>query len=112
MLPLLLLLMFCTDPPAGGVGSNAQEAACPATPAALAALSAPGGGYAYGQVLRVLGAIPPAAAGLRVWGTMVLPAAALSAECLGMTQVGFMTRVPSSLKVGGGGGVGAMQQQQ
>lgn len=59
-----------------------------------------GNGYAYGQTLTVIGSISPAAAGLRVRGAFVLPAGALSAECLDVQQVGFMTRVPASLKVG------------
>lgn len=79
------------------MGSNAQEAACPAPPPTPLAA---GPGYAYGQVLTVLGAIPPAVAGLKVWGQLALPAAGLSAECMDVQQVGFMTRVPASLKVG------------
>jgi hypothetical protein len=86
------------DPPAGDVGSNAQEAACPAPPSAT--LTVTGSGYAYGQALTVLGSISPAVAGLKVWGQLALPAAVLSAECVDVTQVGFMTRVPASLKVG------------
>lgn len=79
------------------MGSNAQEAACPASPPTPLAA---GPGYAYGQALIVLGAIPPAVAGLKVWGQLALPAAALSAVCMDVQQVGFMTRVPASLKVG------------
>jgi hypothetical protein len=86
------------DPPAGDVGSNAQEAACP--PAVAAAdLARPGNGYAYGQALTVVGSIPPAAAGLKVRGQLALPVGVLSAECMDVQQVGYMTRVPASLKV-------------
>jgi hypothetical protein len=80
------------DPPAGDVGTNAQYAACPAkeAPAAVRTNS-----YSYGQALVVSA---PAAAG-RVKGPFSVPAGVLSAECLGVSQVGFMARVPASLKV-------------
>jgi hypothetical protein len=91
-------LRVSSDPPAGDVGSNAQEAACPAAPTPPVA-GGPGNGYAYGQALAVVGAVAPAIAGLRVWGTFVLPAGVLSAECLDVQQVGYMARVPSSLRV-------------
>lgn len=87
------------DPPAGDVGSNAQEAAC-LPPAAPQTSSNPGNGYAYSQAIIVVGSIPPAAAGLKVRGKLVLPAGVLSAECMDLQEVGYMTRVPASLKVG------------
>lgn len=86
------------------MGSNAQEAACQPVTAlnALASSGAAAGssGYAFGQTLTVVGSIPPAAAGLKVRGQLVLPVGVLSAECMDLQQVGFMTRVPASLKVG------------
>jgi hypothetical protein len=87
-----LCLYCCADPPAGDVGTNAQYAACPAkeTPAAASSSS-----YSYGQALIVSA---PSAAG-RVRGPLSLPAGVLSAECLGVAQVGFMARMPASLKV-------------
>jgi hypothetical protein len=60
--------------------------------------------YAYGQALVVQGDIPPAAASVRVRGTFVLPVGVLSSECLDLQQVGFMSRLPHSLKVWWGGG--------
>jgi hypothetical protein len=83
----------CADPPAGDVGTNTQYAACPAkeTPAASSSSSS----YSYGQALVV--AAP--AAGGHVKGPFSLPAGVLSAECLGVAQVGFMARMPASLKV-------------
>lgn len=66
---------------------------------ASAALATPGNGYAYGQALAVVGSIPPAAAGLKVRGQLALPVGVLSAECMDLQQVGYMLRVPASLKV-------------
>lgn len=91
-------LLSPADPPAGDVGSNVQEAACPVA-SAPATLARPGNGYAYGQALTVVGSIPPAAAGLKVRGQLALPVGVLSAECLDLQQVGYMMRVPASLKV-------------
>jgi hypothetical protein len=51
--------------------------------------------YSYGQAVVVSA---PATAG-RVKGPFSVPAGVLSAECLGVSQVGFMARVPASLKV-------------
>lgn len=84
------------DPASGDVGSNAQEAACPAEVQPSAGTSS---SYALGQALVVQGDIPPAPAGVRVGGTFVLPVGVLSGECLDLQQVGFMQRLPSSLKV-------------
>ncbi|WIA37923.1 hypothetical protein OEZ86_001300 [Tetradesmus obliquus] len=83
--------MYYPDPPAGDVGTNAQYATCPAkqTPAMLSSNS-----YSYNQAITVSA---PAASG-RVRGPFSLPAGALSAECSSMAQVGFMARMPASLK--------------
>lgn len=88
---LVIFLWCCADPPAGDVG-NAQYATCPAkqTPAMLSSNS-----YSYNQAITVSA---PAASG-RVRGPFSLPAGALSAECSSMAQVGFMARMPASLKV-------------
>ncbi|KAF6252901.1 hypothetical protein COO60DRAFT_1643641 [Scenedesmus sp. NREL 46B-D3] len=85
--------MHYPDPPAGDVGTNAQHAACPAKE--LPAASASSSSYSYGHMLTVSA---PAATG-RVKGPFSLPAGVLSSECLDVAQVGFMARMPPSLKV-------------
>lgn len=113
------------DPASGNAGTNAQEVACQrslvATAAAAAvanaaeadtavtdavagtnsstnssSLSTSTPGYSYGQA--VLAALP-ALVGGTVRAPLTLPAAAVSAECMDIQQVGFMQRLPASLKV-------------
>jgi hypothetical protein len=83
------------DPPSGNVGDNAREAQCGAAPAP----PAPGGTYKLGDALSAVFPLPGGAAAR---GRFAVPAAAASAACDdGVLQVGFLQRVPRSLKVCG-----------
>jgi hypothetical protein len=68
--------------------------------ASNSSISATASSYGYGQAVAVEGVIAPAVAGVRARGTFVLPVGVLSAECADLQEVGFMGRLPSSLKVG------------
>jgi hypothetical protein len=122
------VIVCLPDPASGDAGTNAQEVACQLSLTTTTAVTAAADldaaeeamdnvddavagsnsstnsstlgtsthGYSYGQAVLV--ALPATAAGA-VRSPLTLPAAAVSAECMDVQQVGFMQRLPTSLKV-------------
>jgi hypothetical protein len=77
------------DPEAGDVNDNAQQATCAAAP-----LSAPPPAATYTLGAPVVANYPAGRANFSV------PLPAVSAECVDTLPLGFLTRVPHSLRVG------------